>query len=355
MPPAARVGDLTIHGGAIVSGEPTVLIGGRPAARKEDAHLCPMVDPGKPHVGGAITSSSATVLIGGKLAARVGDMCGCPSAGESGAGAPPVVGPGKPPWRWSTDPQLRTIEELDKLPRAKRPRGPHAQLELLDTNRDGDYDTMRYRAHVAHVTDEDAYDVGPFELHITTTFDGMYAERTLHWSPQGIATDEETGVARVKQEMVLGPPGDPGRNPLIRRETEAKILALEASAEARDGDDGERDGFKYWFNLEAMLASAMEGVEIPVTVFIPWLFGKDMRLKVSVEGDIGEGGGAGIGHEHDEQDNRDHYLFYWGLGGLPVDLEVDFSVGATERDPAPVVNVNWPNFIATGEPTVLIG
>lgn len=83
--PAARVGDQTAHGGVIAAGFPTVLIGGKPAARMGDMHTCPMADPmpppapPKPHVGGPITKGSATVLIGGQPAARVGDMAVCAS------------------------------------------------------------------------------------------------------------------------------------------------------------------------------------------------------------------------------------------------------------------------------------
>lgn len=78
--PAARMGDQTAHGGAIVAGCPTVLIGGKPAARIGDMHTCPMVTPGTPpvpHVGGPITMGSATVLIGGMPAARMGDVATC--------------------------------------------------------------------------------------------------------------------------------------------------------------------------------------------------------------------------------------------------------------------------------------
>lgn len=78
--PAARMGDMTVHGGSIVMGFPTVLIGGQPAARLGDMHVCPMVTPGVPpipHVGGPITLGSATVLIGGQPAARMGDMATC--------------------------------------------------------------------------------------------------------------------------------------------------------------------------------------------------------------------------------------------------------------------------------------
>lgn len=76
--PAARMGDPTAHGGVIVLGYPTVLIGGQPAARLGDMHTCPMVNPGLvPHVGGPISLGSATVLIGGQPAARMGDMAVC--------------------------------------------------------------------------------------------------------------------------------------------------------------------------------------------------------------------------------------------------------------------------------------
>ncbi len=78
--PAARLGDTTAHGGSIVEGEPTVLIGGMQAARMGDMHTCPMVTPTVPpvpHVGGPITNGSSTVFIGGMPAARVGDMATC--------------------------------------------------------------------------------------------------------------------------------------------------------------------------------------------------------------------------------------------------------------------------------------
>ena len=78
--PAARMGDMTAHGGSIVLGLPTVLIGGMPAARVGDMHVCPMMTPGVPpipHVGGPVTLGSVGVLIGGVPAARVGDMLTC--------------------------------------------------------------------------------------------------------------------------------------------------------------------------------------------------------------------------------------------------------------------------------------
>ncbi len=75
--PAARLGDMTAHGGSIITGCSTVLIGGKPAARVGDRHVCPMVDYLVPHVGGPIVMGSSTVIIGGMPAARVTDIATC--------------------------------------------------------------------------------------------------------------------------------------------------------------------------------------------------------------------------------------------------------------------------------------
>ena len=87
--PAARLGDVTAHGGAVTSGNPTVLIGGQPAATMGDLHVCPLCSPG-PHVGGPVMVGAPTVLIGGRPAARVGDPCAC------AAPAPDVIVSGCP-------------------------------------------------------------------------------------------------------------------------------------------------------------------------------------------------------------------------------------------------------------------
>ena len=89
MPPAARVGDITVHGGSIVGpGVSTVLIGGMPAAVLGDTHICP-IPPSTPHITSSpFVMGSATVLIGGMPALRVGDTCVC---GASAAVGEPTV------------------------------------------------------------------------------------------------------------------------------------------------------------------------------------------------------------------------------------------------------------------------
>jgi uncharacterized Zn-binding protein involved in type VI secretion len=71
MPQAARVTDFEAcpkgkPGGPLVTGEPTVLIEGRPAARVGDSAACA---DGPTKIG----SGSPTVIIAGSRAARVGD------------------------------------------------------------------------------------------------------------------------------------------------------------------------------------------------------------------------------------------------------------------------------------------
>lgn len=77
MPAAARVNDVTIHGGTIVGpGVTTVLLAGMPAAVVGDLHVCAL--PPFP-------SGSATVLIGGRPAVRITDVCVCGAMAAVGA------------------------------------------------------------------------------------------------------------------------------------------------------------------------------------------------------------------------------------------------------------------------------
>jgi uncharacterized Zn-binding protein involved in type VI secretion len=78
MPPAARVLDPTSHPGVIAGpGALNVLIGGQPAARVGDMHVCAMPPVAGPHPPTPIVAGSATVLIAGLPAARLGDPNGC--------------------------------------------------------------------------------------------------------------------------------------------------------------------------------------------------------------------------------------------------------------------------------------
>ncbi len=68
--PAARQGDATSDGSAIVEGSPNVFINGKPAA----------VMSGKTGCGGVVVGGSGGIFINGKPAARTGDQTsGCPA------------------------------------------------------------------------------------------------------------------------------------------------------------------------------------------------------------------------------------------------------------------------------------
>lgn len=96
MPGAARVGDMHtcpmqtpgtppiphVGGPVMPAGEPTVLIGGMPAARVGDMATC----VGPPD---SIVKGSGTVLIGGMPAARMGDSTA--HGGSISVGCPTVL------------------------------------------------------------------------------------------------------------------------------------------------------------------------------------------------------------------------------------------------------------------------
>lgn len=78
MPAAARVGDVTNHGGTIVGpGDPTVTIGGMPAAVAGDNHVCVLPPNTHQPTTSPFPMGSATVTIGGKPALRTSDACIC--------------------------------------------------------------------------------------------------------------------------------------------------------------------------------------------------------------------------------------------------------------------------------------
>ena len=92
--PAARVGDMTSHGTPLAPGPgcPTVLIGGRPAWRVSDTHVCPLADGSRPHVGGSVILGSTSVTIGGMPAVRQGDLIVESAApNQIASGAPSVL------------------------------------------------------------------------------------------------------------------------------------------------------------------------------------------------------------------------------------------------------------------------
>lgn len=90
MPAAARLGDAGIphcSGYVIATGNPTVLINGRPAARVGDVSTPHLRPGGRRCVTHAapIVTGAPTVIIAGKPAARVGDILGGCTAVATGS------------------------------------------------------------------------------------------------------------------------------------------------------------------------------------------------------------------------------------------------------------------------------
>lgn len=82
--PAARAGDMTGHGTPLATAVPpggslNVLIGGQPAWRAGDVHVCPLATGTVAHVGGSVVPTATSVLINSMPAARMTDQI--PEAG----------------------------------------------------------------------------------------------------------------------------------------------------------------------------------------------------------------------------------------------------------------------------------
>ncbi|MCK7511774.1 MAG: PAAR domain-containing protein [Desulfobacterales bacterium] len=71
--PQARLGDISSHGGVIVTGALRTVVNGRPAARLGDLHVCPI--PG--HGVTPIVTGSLDTATEGLPNARIGDITAC--------------------------------------------------------------------------------------------------------------------------------------------------------------------------------------------------------------------------------------------------------------------------------------
>ena len=90
MPPAARVGDVSNHGGTLTGpGVATVLIGGKPAAVAGDLHVCSLPPNAHQPTASPFPMGSATVLAGGRPALRTTDTCIC--GAMAAVGEPTVI------------------------------------------------------------------------------------------------------------------------------------------------------------------------------------------------------------------------------------------------------------------------
>ena len=354
MPPAARMTDPTTHGGTVVAGFPTVLIGNLPAARMGDPHICPMFTALVPHVGGVIIKASTTVKIGGAFAARQGDLCACPGAGAPGAGVPAVVGPANPV---TVNKDGKTIDQLDK---SNPNRALDAQAELTDTDQDGTPDTARAEAGAIRMRNQGAKKIGPGEIGGKHNLDAIYgrAQGTASTNNGGAGASgaAEVGMLKEGAEVSVGPAGDNGQNPYAAVGGEYDVLHAEAKGDALLGDDGKRVG------IGAMGKAGAEVIGGKGTgkVTTPTLFGMNIQTKGEVSGSAGGvGGGLGGWVYYDRQERRLHVGALGKLvAGFGGELNLDISIGAAYGSGGGGGGAGagaQPNPIAMGFPTVLIG
>jgi len=71
--PQARMGDISSHGGMIITGAVRTMVNGRPVARMGDFHVCPI----QGHGVTPIITGSLDTFTEGKPNARIGDITGC--------------------------------------------------------------------------------------------------------------------------------------------------------------------------------------------------------------------------------------------------------------------------------------
>lgn len=71
--PQARMGDISSHGGMIITGATRTIVNGRPVARMGDLHVCPI--PG--HGVTPVISGSLDTMTERMPNARLGDVAAC--------------------------------------------------------------------------------------------------------------------------------------------------------------------------------------------------------------------------------------------------------------------------------------
>jgi len=346
MPPAARVGDQTQHGGVITGpGATTVLIGFRPAAREGDYHTCPMSDPGpKPHVGGPIVGHSATVEIEMAMAARRFDKAACNSIGVSGAGVPPVMGNkgGDPDW----------------------------EGELFDRDGDGWRDSARWKFRDDDGEYQKIFSLFGLELGVTPDAEFAYTDGeggasfgytdflTSGWLRFGNKANGRAGAWEGSAPFTISKEGSQGKNPFVTWEPYVHAGEVSGESDVLLFHDGRRTGFalKGDVGLDTVAAGTRGEIHIPLPLggSIDYVGG----------GQIGLGPALGFGPfgylDHEEKRGHLGLLVDFPLGPVSLKGWGDLSAGrdqnssqrrGTQGGGAGVAT----DFVITGEDTVLIG
>jgi len=396
--PAARIGDPTAHGGAILTGCPSVLIGNLPASRKGDPHVCPAYSGDKAHVGGFVNGASSSVWIGNAKAARTEDRCDCNNFGISGVAVRPFMG---------ADPTLKET-------------GPNKPTDF-DANRDGKADGKEQDGFGTRETTRAWY--GNWELEEVTTTTPAHArnwnlpghvaaqleaalyryKRTLTYREGGnevkrILTVEllpvkidtragwnvgyrgkaefETGGVKVREETLKRGGYLKNREWEVVRARETVFGHAEFHVDALLGDDGHNRGIKGLAKAGAsavktrLQAGGERSLREFADVFPPLMVARDVfgleapedwTLKglFELEADIlGIGGGGGGWAYLDGLDDRIHVgsdsqiMLFAGIG---LNWDVSFGPRTPKPPPNDMDPGGIPNIIAKGHSKTLIG
>lgn len=342
--PAARLTDLAGHGGTIILGAPTVLIGGMPAARVGDPLVCPAFDGPKPHVMGNIVMGSFSVIIAGGFAARMGDMTGCGVAGVSAVGKPSVAGPPAPP----SIPGAITPEQGSLYAESEHGGilyGQHTGYE----NEYGQSDQVR--GSVEHL--EGQTQIGGYT--IAGSFDGLTGTGEYHSGYGSLGSSAGasviSGQASISDEKGNRLAGSGG------------LFNASAGVDTLLGTDGRRTGIAAGISAQASVAEGqIDETNVYRIPFTDYTVNTTTTLGGAA---LGVGGQAAGGAYHDAADDRFHVM---GLVDLEVvigaKLGLDVSFGRMAPPPPPpadapaVTGVGiplTPGTVITGLPTVLIG
>jgi uncharacterized Zn-binding protein involved in type VI secretion len=317
---AARITDPCVHGGAVAMGSLNVVIGALNAARKGDAHTCPIHPPGK------IVSASKTVLINGVGAARRLDtiQCATPPTPAGGVGA---------------------IYDVDGNTQAKV---LYAEGKISKDG-SGNVTGMEGQVGLSHAEmsgQSDSGVGGGFKL------DAMYARAKVSADYGGAQLDAKAAAVTGEATLYNAPKGDK-YNPYESTTVQGNLFSAQAQGNALAGYDGHRVGVVAYGRAGAQMASGSvaeeRGIPIP---FTNWSIDIKGKLSGSV-GSVGIGGGAGAYWDMDE--SRFHLMgllrgeFLAGLG-LNLDISIGKKFQAPPPPPAPA-----PDAISQGLSTVFFG
>lgn len=334
MPQASRLTDKTIHLGAVLTGSSDTLIGGLPAARVDDGHVCPL------HSGGPVAQGSSTVLINNRRAARVGDKLVC------------VPGPPPPPVEPTVGGKAGHKFEPDKLREKEKGYGDDAEKPGEKKEKD--------KAPLVKVEASKNLAKGEGEV---KKFAGEHGKLLAgKYSADLKASAEINGIRDMKAQLG-GEASASGSVVSMEAKGEGKYGKASASADVLTAEAKVGGGAA----IDTKKGEGKVGVEagIGAAVFKGKIEGESAgwripftNWEIGVQGGV-EGTLLGVeakGHAEISFNKKDGFKMGAGgkvsafLAGLGIDIGIFIRPRKTVDAPKPA-----PDMLATGEPTVLIG